>query len=1054
MLKEVRIKYWYLKLAIVTSEIFILALLETGDIIAQERSLSILGTAEFNMKPLANTKVTLFKNGNVERTFYTGTDGMFHFDLDLNSEYTVVFEKQGYLGKKIAFNTLIPDSVIVKQTLEFAMTLYEGCEGVNTEVLNEPVDRIQFSKNEQEFISDKGYVGKNRSRLEKLLIDVDQCQKDKFQTAKNEGDKLYNTKEFEKAREKYEEALKTYPEDAYAQKKIEDINKKIGENRQVEQKYTAAIKEADLLFAAKNYEVARERYNEAIALKPQNSYPREKIVSIDNLYKAQEQIDKDKLDKEKNYNNLIAQGNAATTLQNYEVAKNFYQQALLIKPNAQFPQQKIEELKPLIALQQQNSLKKEANDKAYTEAMAMAQSALQSNDLNAAKQHFNRALMIKPDANLPKQKMDEIDRNIQQQKEANQKTQKADNEQMIIAALDEGDMYFKQKNYDAAEAAYQRVIQLDPKDTYAQQRIEKIKSLNMVEKTEKQQILEKAYDETLDKGDALIISASYQQAIVAYKQALLQKPDDPIAKSKLVAAEQKLATEQQKEVSAQVRKENEAKTKEQQYTLAVSQADQLFATNKLTEAKTYYQKALLVKPGEPYPAGQITKIDGLIAEQVRKENEAKTKEQQYTLAVSQADQLFATNKLTEAKTYYQKALLVRPGEPYPAGQITKIDGLIAEQVRKENEAKTKEQQYILAVSQADQLFATNKLTEAKTYYQKALLVRPGEPYPAGQITKIDGLIAEQVRKENEAKTKEQQYILAVSQADQLFATNKLTEAKTYYQKALLVRPGEPYPAGQITKIDGLIAEQVRKENEAKTKEQQYILAVSQADQLFAANKLTEAKTYYQKALLVKSGEPYPSGQITKIDAQLIQTEKENKEKLAFEQKYNGLIESADKSFDSHNYSAAKITYTQALNMKSTEAYPRERLNKIAEYDRILAQEDAARKSTTVNTAKAEKNKVAKPLADLKFANDSEREKYLNGLRKEYPVGVTLEVHKEQYKTTNRYVVIRVNEVREFRMVTYSWGGVEYSLNGIPITGQYFDTQVKIRKGEFFQEKEY
>ncbi|GAG74719.1 unnamed protein product, partial [marine sediment metagenome] len=91
------------------------------------------------------------------------------------------------------------------------------------------------------------------------------------------------------------------------------------------------------------------------------------------------------------------------------------------------------------------------------------------------------------------------------------------------------------------------------------------------------------------------------------------------------------------------------------------------------------------------------------------------------------------------------------------------------------------------------------------------------------------------------------------------------------------------------------------------------------------------------------------------------------------------------------------------------------------------------------------------LSELNFTNDSERDKYLDGLKREYPQGVTLEIHEEKIKTTHRYVVYRGKEIREFRKVKFNWGGVEYSLNGKPITSQYFDTQVKVREGEYFKE---
>ena len=77
------------------------------------------------------------------------------------------------------------------------------------------------------------------------------------------------------------------------------------------------------------------------------------------------------------------------------------------------------------------------------------------------------------------------------------------------------------------------------------------------------------------------------------------------------------------------------------------------------------------------------------------------------------------------------------------------------------------------------------------------------------------------------------------------------------------------------------------------------------------------------------------------------------------------------------------------------------------------------------------------------------------LRKKYPEGVTLETYKEKYKTTKRFIVIRKGDTEEFRMVHFTnWGGKEYSVNGKPITAQYFESQTSSRSGEYYKEFEF
>ena len=1167
--RKYRLKYFVL--------ILVLFLINIG--IEAQSSLEVIGTVEKDMEPLSNAKVTLYKGGSAIQTVSTSDRGDFRLNLEMNSEYIIEIAKSGLLTKKIAFVTDIPGEISGKWTMEFAMSLFPGCEGVNTSALNEPVDRIKYSSNKADFISDETYVQNMRGRIEKLLSDIDRCQADKYQDAMSEGNKLLEQKKFDEAREKFLEAQEVYPDDKLAQRKAAEAEKGGGMSQLNESAYNSTITEADRLFAEKKYDAAMAKYNEALR-KKQDSYAQNRISEINTILNQQKQGE--------------------------------------------------------LAKQQQNDAEQQALLKSYNEALAMGQSALQAKDYEAARQHFNRAQMMRPEESLPRQKIGEIDKQINDQRVANEQAKKASALQKVEQALDEGDKMLAQNNYDGAEAAYQRAIALDPNDTYAKQQLKKVQTLQLNAAAEKQKALDKSYSSAVDRGDQLLAAASYEQAVDAYKQALLQKPNDPAAMSKLQAAEQRLASERQKQAGEQARKQEydnhlaqankyfdtkqyaQAKQsyqsalnlyptqsyprtrideidrllgeqqKSEQYSQIILRADGLMASKSYDAAKTVYQQAQALKPAEAYPRQKITEIDGIIMENARLQSQQKQRDADYTRAVQEADNLLASNRLPEAKTAYQRALTLKPAESYPQQQITKIDGMIAGQLQKENEAKAREQQYnelitrangqftgkdymmakttyqqalamkgtdpypkqriaeidqilqqqmqqeqqkaaqqkmidqqyALVLKEADDLFNASKLEQAKSAYQRALGIKASEAYPKLQITKIDGIIAEQLRRENEQKMaqdqqysslitradglfngkdyvqaksayqqalaikgteayprqriteidqimqqqqqqaaqqklSDQQYAQAVKEADNLFNAVKLPEAKSAYQRALGIKAAETYPQQQIARIDGIMAEQAKKENEQRLREQQYTQAVAQADQAYGLNKLEEAKTGYQRALSFKPAESYPASQISKIDQQLAALDRELQSKAAFEQKYNSFIISGDRAFDGRDYPAAKTAYNEALKLKPAEKYPQDRLNKIAEFERILAVQEANRKTstTTTTTTSASQTTSAAPkkLSELNFADESERQKYLNSLRGHYPAGVTLEVYKEKTLTTSRYVIIRGDEVNEFRMVKYNYGDVEYSQNGIPTTGMYFDQQVKTRPGEFFQQ---
>ncbi len=937
---------------------------------AQQRSLKIIGTVENNMNPIPSAKATLYKEGKSVDIIFTKSNGEFVFDLEIGYEYLIEVQKSGLLTKRIAFNTELPDQVEGKWTMEFAMSLFEGCEGVNTSALNDPVDRIKYSINKSDFISDAAYVQKIRGRIEDLLMAIDNCNADKFQDLVEEADALNKARELEKAREKYQEALNVNPDDRYAQKQVENINKQIGVDRKNQQKYDSALSEAERLYAEKQYEAAREKYNEASQAMPLNSYPKEKISEIDRLMQEKNKAEQAKQSTESKYNNLIAQGNAAYTAKNFVAAKSYYEQALQIKPGASFPQQRVTELGPAIEKQKQLTLSKAAGDKSYKEALAMGQSAMQSKNYDVAKQHYNRALTLKPEESYPQQMIKEIDRLIADQQMTQLKARKADAQDQIDEALDEGDAMYKNKNYEGAANAYQKALQLNPKDSYAQQRYNKAKSMVTAADADKQKAL--AHKEKIIEADALVAAASYQQAIAVYQQALLAKPGDAGLQAKLANAEQQLATQQQKQASTQAKKK--------EYDQLLAQGNNYFSSTQYANAKQSFEKALAIFPAQAYPRNKIQEIDAIL-----------TKNQ-------------------------------------------------------------KEQQYKGIVVKADNLMKLKEYPDAKSLYQQALAIKTGDSYAQLKITEIDGLLGERKKLAAEQKAKQEQYNKTIQDADNRFKSLKYTEAKTAYQQALGLKPSEAYPKTQITKIEARIAAKTRLADEQKAKEFKYDEAISLADRLYGQNKLGEAKTQYERALSFKSDETYPTGQLVKINSKLAQIEKTKQEKAAFEQRYKTAIAAADIAYDKRDYQSAKSGYMQALNMKPSETYPRQRLNKIAEFERIMAQKEAAR-NAAIASAASSAAATPKPskLTELIFVNNSEKDKYLNKLKKEYPPGVTLEIYKEKTKTTERFVVYRGDEIREFRKVKFNWGGVEYSLNGKPITLQYFNTQVKARDGEYFKE---
>ena len=224
---------------IIILAIFVLNLVLAGNVCSQdpERYLEINGTAELNMKPVSNAEVTLYEGNSKVKSIKTGSTGRFSFRLDMNKDYIIEVAKDGYVEKKIMFITKIPDEVTGAWVREFAIGLVKYCEGVNYSVLKDPVDVIKYSVRRQDFDSDKTFVYKVKPRLENLYIDIDQCIIENYNDVLDEADKLLEEKKYDEAREKYEQATEMFPDEEYPEEQIDKINSVVTRNKNIENIY-------------------------------------------------------------------------------------------------------------------------------------------------------------------------------------------------------------------------------------------------------------------------------------------------------------------------------------------------------------------------------------------------------------------------------------------------------------------------------------------------------------------------------------------------------------------------------------------------------------------------------------------------------------------------------------------------------------------------------------------------------------------------------------------------------------------------------------------------
>lgn len=183
---------------------------------------------------------------------------------------------------------------------------------------------------------------------------------DKYNAAIAKADKALAAKNYEESRLDYYEALKYKPNESYPKTKVAEIDKIIS--------YDAKIKTANSEFAAKNYNQALTDYEAASTLNPKEQYPKDKIAEIKALLAAAQPVVND---TDRRYKDALERADRAMASKNYEEARKFYQEALQLKPTESYPKAQVKEAeKGIIYIADVKKADSELSAKSYEQALA------------------------------------------------------------------------------------------------------------------------------------------------------------------------------------------------------------------------------------------------------------------------------------------------------------------------------------------------------------------------------------------------------------------------------------------------------------------------------------------------------------------------------------------------------------------------------------------------------------------------------------------------------------------------------------------------------------
>ncbi|HPJ77651.1 MAG TPA: hypothetical protein PK489_02550, partial [Prolixibacteraceae bacterium] len=359
-----------------------------------------------------------------------------------------------------------------------------------------------------------------------LQAELDKQNAEKYNGFIREADRQFGLKSWPGARENYLQALFVKPGDSYATGRLTEIEQAVAleekalqdeENARreaerqaqmladLEKQYGEALSLADQAFTRQEYPQAITGYRNALRIKPGESYPTSRITEA-------ETIMAELAAARKAYDNAISEGDKAFRQQNYRQARKAFEEAQKAMSNEPYPARMLEKIdaidEELLRLAEEKS-KEEARKAAEElaarmaaeaeklrlaeeqtrreqeeQARLLAEQALRDqqyestirdadrlateNLLVEAVGKFRAALEIKPRESYPIQRIEEIRGIIARQNE----TRKA-----FEAAVALGDQEFKKQNYGPARKAFQEALNHLPGETYPEEMISRITSL-------------------------------------------------------------------------------------------------------------------------------------------------------------------------------------------------------------------------------------------------------------------------------------------------------------------------------------------------------------------------------------------------------------------------------------------------------------------------------------------------------------------------------------------------------------------------------------------------
>ena len=438
-------------------------------------------------KRLDGVQIIVYKDGGQFDVYNSGTSGKYEFNLPLGFVYDVKFTKQDYLSKIVRVDTRNIPEEDKAGGFETNMNgeLFKAPEGFNTDILKEPMAVASFNSQTNTLEFDFEYSEKRQKAIDAEFKRLDDIAKNfeklkaQFDGLVADGDKKMIEQKYQDALDKYTEALAIFPKDEGALTKRDNAKAKVDEmnaGKELEAKYKKLIESGDANFKGEKWAEAKKNFQDAIKLKSEN-YPKEQLYQIE-LAEADSK-------KREEYKGILADADKKFQNEDYAVSIERYKTASGIYPNEAYPKDQISKAQRALDNMLAGEADKQRIKKEYDDKIALAERNFKDDKLELALKNYKEASSIKPDEDLPGQKIPEIEALIAERKAqadadaltANSNADKERLEQEYNDHIAKADAFFSKEDWLAAKSEYEAALTVKADAQYPKTRIERIEML-------------------------------------------------------------------------------------------------------------------------------------------------------------------------------------------------------------------------------------------------------------------------------------------------------------------------------------------------------------------------------------------------------------------------------------------------------------------------------------------------------------------------------------------------------------------------------------------------